>query len=180
VRSLSPVTGPGERSLNYAKPGSDEGPPRSSCTGEVQTLKEALTYIHRLHKSGRMEDLAALLRQKQVFREAWLILQQSSITGSATSKRVKVSSCRIKTAGSGNFPSPPNQELNPEPEPAKSGEAVEPEFTSATAIQAAANTCLNSASRPRYTLAAALQVYKIHLSYYAQEKDPPLRVSIRV
>jgi len=146
----------------------------------VYTPEEALSFINRLHKSGRMEDLATLLRRNKVFREAWLILQRSSPTDSETFKRVNISTCQIETAEPGNFPILPNQELNPEQELKKSGVAVEPEFTSATVMQSRANASLNSAFKPTHTLTAALQIYESQLSYYAQGKDPTVRISIRV
>jgi hypothetical protein len=180
VRSLSPVASPGGDSRKYAKPRSDERNPRPFCSSEVQTLKDALNFINQLHKSGRMEDLASLLRRNQIFREAWLLVQRSSPTRSATLNQDNISSCRMEPAGSGDFPIPLNHELNPELEFATSGVAAEAKYKSATVIPAGADTCGNSAFQPSSTLIAALQVYKKQLCYFGQEKDPTLRISIRV
>jgi hypothetical protein len=77
-RVQGPAPWAGEAGLNNARPRPEEQPPRPANPSKARTPQEALTYIEQLYKSGRMEDLAALLRRSSVFRVAWLILQQSS------------------------------------------------------------------------------------------------------
>jgi len=78
IRSVARIALAGEAGLNNAKNRSEvrqAGPYKSS---EAKTPEEALSHIELLYQSGRMEDLGKLLRKSQVFRVAWLIVQQAS------------------------------------------------------------------------------------------------------
>jgi hypothetical protein len=92
IRGLGQLPWPRQPGLNNGKPRLEDRQPGSYNPSEAKTPGEALSYIAVLYKSGRMEDLAKLLRRSQVFRVAWLMLQQSSpevfegaeeVTGSA-------------------------------------------------------------------------------------------------
>lgn len=121
IRSLGSVVWPGKPGPDSAKPRSAEGRPRAVNPTTAQTPKEALTYIERLHKTGRMEDLATLLRRSPVFREAWLTLQQSRPEGlEASGGHQPASPSRAETSSLGNFslPSPATRPpVEPGPKP---------------------------------------------------------------
>jgi hypothetical protein len=78
IPSLDRISWPGNLGLNNAKPRLNGRQQGAYDPTEAKTPGEALSYIESLYKSGRMEDLGRLLRRSQVFRAAWLILQQSS------------------------------------------------------------------------------------------------------
>lgn len=186
IRGLSPIAGAGGPGLNNAKPRSNERKPQPSSPSEAQTPKEALTHINLLYKTGRMEDLAALLRRSKVFREAWLILQQSFPTHSETTEEVKADSYRTETAGVGNSPirslevTWPRQKLPPEQGLAKLEVATEPESISAAVTHPGSVNCLNPAFKLTYSMTIALKVYKTQLGYHDHEKNSMVRISIRV
>lgn len=87
IRSLSPIAGTAGTGLNNARAGANQAKPNPSSPSAAQTPKEALTYIDLLYKTGRMQEVAAILRRSEVFREAWLILQRSFVTPPETSEK---------------------------------------------------------------------------------------------
>jgi len=158
IRGLSSIAGAKDSALNKGKPKSNERRPQPSNPAAAETPKEALAYIDLLYKTGRMEDLAVLLRGSKVFREAWLILQRSVATHSETSKEVNALSRRTETAGGSNFPIRSSAAITP------------PESVN----------YLNPAVKFTYSLTKALQVYKSQLRYYDHEKKSKFQISIRV
>ncbi len=78
IRGVGRIAWPGDAGLNNTRPGLGGRQPRPDDPSGAKTPGEALSYIASLYKSGRMEDLAKLLRRSQVFRTAWLIVQQST------------------------------------------------------------------------------------------------------
>ena len=110
-RVQGPAPWAGEAGLNNAKPRPEEQPPRSANPSKARTPQEALTYIEQLYKSGRMEDLAALLRRSSVFRVAGLILQQSSPASLKAAAVNDGSGNRGDTRGPVNLPVPYSSSL---------------------------------------------------------------------
>jgi hypothetical protein len=141
VPGLSPIAGVEGSGLNNARAGSQEPQPRPAGPSAAQTPEEALTYIELLYKAGRTAELAAILRQNQVFREAWLMLQRS-------------------------FPAPV--------------EASEPEFNPGAAVSPEGLICLNPACKLTPTPTKVLRAYQSLQSYYEQERNSKLRISLRV
>jgi len=86
-RSLSPIAGTAGTGLNNARAGANQAKPHPYSPSAAQTPKEALTYLDLLYKTGRMQEVAAILRRSEVFREAWLILQRSFVTSPETSEK---------------------------------------------------------------------------------------------
>ena len=187
LRRLGSVTGPEEPGQKNAKPGSGGRKPESFSNPEAQTPEEALSFINLLYKSGRMRELAMLLRQSKVFREAWLMLQQASPTGSETSKVGILSSRQTSPDAFGSFPilSPklggPGEETTMAKGPAKQQEtAIKPEICAVLVNHPEADGCLNPSFEPTYSRTSAIGIYQSQLSYSAQEKDPKLRIDLRV
>lgn len=187
IRGLGPVAGPGEPGLNNAKPKSDEPTFRPANTTGAQTPEEALAFIKLLYKSGRMEDMAGLLRQHKVFREAWLILQQSFPAGGEASGGINASIGRRGTPGYDNFPVPypmivwNGPELKTEKGSAKQLEvASEPGLSFTSELRPLVDNRPPPSCQPTYLLTRALQVYVSQLQYFAQEKAPALRINITV
>jgi hypothetical protein len=153
IRGPSPIAGAAGTGLNNARSGSEESKSNPSSPSAAQTPNEALSYIDQLYKTGRMEDLAAILRRSEVFREAWLILQRSFTTPSAPSGERGL---------------------------ADLGEASEPMRFSAAAPPPAFVDIPNPARRLPYPFAKALEIYQSQLDYYDQEGNSRFRLSIRV
>ena len=59
-------------------PGSSGSRSRPDNPAPAQTPGEALAYIERLYKAGRIQEVAGWLRRSQAFREAWQAIQQAS------------------------------------------------------------------------------------------------------
>ena len=153
IQGPSPVAGAAGTGLNNAKSEAREGKPKPSCPSAAQTPKEALTYIDLLYKTGRMEELAAILRRSKVFREAWLILQRSFASPPETSR------------GAG----PANLE----------GDS-EPKYISAAVTPPAFVNVFPQPDKFTYTLTKALRIYQSQLVYFDQERNSGFRLSIRV
>jgi hypothetical protein len=175
-----------EPALKNARPGSGQGQPRSYNPDEARTPKEALAYINRLYKAGRMEDLPALLRRSQVFREAWLMLQQSSPGGVETGDQVALSSCRrdnqVAAPPPVPYPGPPNRGLNPEAGPETvqgAGRGISPKKPTPAGEAEVAPGPL-PAGTALHLLAAALRIYQSQDGRSAQEKESAPRLSLWV
>jgi len=181
IRNLGRVAWPGESGLNNAKPRLKDRSPGSYNPLEAKTPREALTYIELLYKSGRMEDLAKLLRRSQVFRAAWLMLQQSSPEVFKSTAGVKGSAHRGKTQDPIYLPAPAtgppslfsNLELGtPGPEAGKT------EFF--PQVPAAGNCSFETeAFQDARPLTSRLQVYQSQDRYCVQEKQHGQRINIR-
>ena len=150
---------PREPGFSNARPGSEERQPRPDDPSGTRTPKEALTYIEGLYRSGRMEELATLLRQREVFREAWLMLQRSSPAG--LQGRVAVQDA-------------PSPEISrdpanlPVPQPRPSGRLTVPKAEPGS---------------PRARAGEFLTGLAAYLSqdrHFAQDKEPRPRLSLRV
>ena len=68
----------GGAALNGTTPRFKARQPQPGSPPRAKTPEEARAHIDMLYKSGRMSDLAGLLRGSGVFREAWLRLQRST------------------------------------------------------------------------------------------------------
>ena len=185
-RVQGPAPWAGEAGLNNAKPRPEEQPPRPANPSKARTPQEALTYIEQLYKSGRMEDLAALLRRSSVFRVAGLILQQSSPASLKATAVNDDSGNRGDTRGPVNLPVPYSSSLGwtvtSESGPAgfevvKAGFAPE---MSAPALAPRGDLGLLPVGKPNRLLIAALQAYQGQDRTYARQKETAPRLSLRV
>jgi hypothetical protein len=184
IRSLNRIAWPGESGLNNAKPRLTGRQPGPDNPTEAKTPREALSYIEMLYKSGRMEDLAKLLRKSQVFRAAWLILQQSSPDVSGAGGGCKGSLDQGDPQGPANLPvsasDPPA--LTFKPELRSPGPQVGKSLSQIPAAGMASNerngvfVPRSQAARP---LTLLLQVYHNQDAYRAREKQRGQLVSIR-
>jgi hypothetical protein len=186
IRSVGQIAWPGEAGLNNAKPGSEgreSGPGKPS---EAKTPAEALSYIELLYKSGRMEDLGKLLRKSQVFRAAWLIVQQSSPDFSEAAGEGEGPSYREENVSSANLPIPVSRPLCPalDSDPESTGPAgvANTELSRITAAGMASDGGKVQFA-PRFKgphpLSLALQVYLNQEGYCATERQRGQLVSIR-
>lgn len=152
-KGLSPIAGAEKSGLDNARSRSNQPEPQPYGPTYAQTPEEALTYIDLLHKAGRMEDLAAILRQSKVFREAWLILQRSFMAPSKISE---------------------------DKGPANLEGASEPEHNSTSETLPKSVNSLNPAGRLIYPQIKAFQVYQSQQGCYEQERNSRSRLSLRV
>jgi hypothetical protein len=106
IPCLDRVSWPGNSDLNNARRRPQGRQPGSDDPATAKTPGEALSYIELLYKSGRTENLASLLRRSQVFRAAWLILQQSSSDMSQAAAPSTGSSSQGETLASAHLPVP--------------------------------------------------------------------------
>jgi hypothetical protein len=120
----------------------------------AQTPQEALTYIDRLYKTGRTDQLAAILRRSEVFREAWLLLQQRSFVD--------------------------HPGIAAEPEPAKLAAASASEDIPARPKPPQPVHGPRPSGRFACTPTQAHKVYQSQLNFYDQERNSSYRLSLRV
>lgn len=186
IRGWVPVASPGKPGFQHGKPRGTDRHPQSPDPAAVRTLKEALTFIEGLHKAGRMEELAGLLRRSRIFREAWLRLQQSSPAALEGAKEVQKTSRQGETQKANLVPIPitePGPALKPGREPGG--------LKAATGFTARISTFLldrvAGSSPPRGGVSGSghpctmlLQVYQRQDGFYAGEQEPRPRISIRV
>jgi hypothetical protein len=176
----------GRAAVKNAGPGSGQGQPRSYDPQEARTPKEALVHIDRLYKAGRMEDLPALLRRSQVFREAWLMLQTSSPESVQTvADQVALASRRgpspVAAPPPVPYPGPPRG-LKAEAGPETAGEAeggAAPKNPHPARDTGATQGSM-TATAPLHLITAALRIYQTQESHYTREKEPLARISLRV
>jgi hypothetical protein len=187
IPSLDRISWPGDPGLNNAKPRLEGRQPGSYNPSEAKTPGEALSYIELLYKSGRMEDLARLLRRSQVFRAAWLILQQSSPAIFETAAGVNGSSHQRETQAPAHLPVPasglPSLPRNPEPEPL-GPEAGRTEPSPQVPVLRTDSGARNYSSNPRTfkvarSLTSLFQAYQNQDRFCAQESQLGQLVSIR-
>ena len=186
VRSLGWIAPSGGVGLNNDQPrlgGRQSGPDKPSA---ARTPDEALSYIELLYKSGRTEDLAKLLRRSQVFRTAWLILQQSSSGVSAAGGKAHGPTCGVGTGGPASLPVPVSRPpgRTPNPEPGSSGPEVGktesfPGVPAAVMATDANNDSSAPGSPAAQLLPLPLQVYLNQDAYWAREKQRGQLVSLR-
>jgi len=177
----------GRSALRNASPGSGQGQPRPYDPQEARTPKEALAHIDRLHKAGRMEDLPALLRRSQVFREAWLMLQTSSPDAVQTfADQVALASHRRPSPVAAPPPVPylgsPRRGLKPEagPDTVQGGAGGAPPTNPHPARDPGVTPGSMTAAAPWHLVNAALTIYQTQESRYARDKEPLARISLRV
>ncbi|MEW6660601.1 MAG: hypothetical protein AB1424_18320 [Thermodesulfobacteriota bacterium] len=148
----------------------------------VETLEEALGYIHQLYQNGRTDELVSLLRGNPVFREAWQILQQYSSRGSEASgglvpplpdQAAEPSALAVLSPGR------PTPDQLPITSPDRAALQVTATQGSSPEIQSA-QTNLVPVPKSSRTLAAGRQIYENQALYYAQEKANFPRISIRI
>jgi hypothetical protein len=180
IQGQYPCSRPGFPDSQNAKPGLGERQLRSGEAPQAQTPQEALSHIDFLYKSGRMGDLAGLLRRSEVFREAWRLVQQSSLSGVGLAKSGKEGGYAGEPQGSGDFPVPqarsPSPPLRPQPTP--EGRGVPAMAVSALGSGAAkhARPSENPSSFPE----AALEAYRRQARAGVQTHKGTPRLSIRV
>jgi hypothetical protein len=189
IRGVDGIAWPGKSGLNNAKPRSGGRQPGLSNPPQAKTPAEALSYIELLYKSGRMEDLAKLLRKSQVFRVAWLILQQSAPGVSEAAGKGHGSLCRGKREGPASLPVPASgpQSLSLEPGPESSGAKVpgvantefSPPVPAVRLASDGANDAFASRSQAAHPLNFLLQAYQNQEDYWARERQRGQMVSIR-
>jgi len=184
IRSVGRIVWPGDSGLNNARPRSAGRQSGSYDPSVVKTPADALAYIELLYKSGRMEDLAKLLRKSQVFRVAWLILQQSSPDLSETAGKSKGCPDRGESRGPVCFPASnlPALILNPKPR-SPMPETGKTESLSQTPVAGMAaeerDDSLASRFQAAQPLTLLLQAYQNQDGYWAREKQRGQMVSIR-
>jgi len=189
IRGLGQVAWSGEPGPQSAKPGSARGLARGLNPTGAQTPKEALTYIELLYKAGRMEDLAGLLRQSSVFREAWLALQSSpggfgAAGGSKPSAILPGETpgpagltALSPDAGSPGLKPNPDQSLA-EPKGAALGELYREIAAPSTAPEV--QNYPVPAPQPSRPLATGRRVYENQQRYYSREQELRPRINVRV
>lgn len=165
IQSLSRIGWPGSRGRDRADPESAGGRRRAFNPAAAGTPEEALTYIKQLYKAGRTGELAQLLREHQVFREAWQILQQVSAAGCETASALPATPGFMD-----RLPSPGR-------DPAAPGITATPRFS--PEIHPVQNLHL-PASGTAGLLAAALRVYETQSGYWGRERADSPRISLRV
>lgn len=177
MRVEGPATWTAASGRDYARPGTRQRQPAPPHPAEARTPREALSYIEVLYKSGRMEELATLLRSRAVFREAWLMLQQSSRAD-------------FPEAAGGGGPAGPRDPESPadlpvplispsrfSPSPESSGAGVAPELPARAPNPAPG---LPSAGLAGYLLRKALGAYQSQDGYFTREPAGSPRLSLRV
>ncbi|RJR40076.1 MAG: hypothetical protein C4567_11285 [Deltaproteobacteria bacterium] len=157
------------------KPFEDRG--RAFDLPAAQTPGEALAQIKLLSKTGRIDELVALLRNRPLFRKAWQTLQQSQ-------------SPDPETASSASLMPAPEQSGYPvfQSDSVSQGrlQTQDPALGQVTAasgpspeIGEAENFPITS-SRPTLGLAVGRQVYETQAGYYTQERANLSRISLKV
>jgi|YelNatPaOPRAMG01_1025707.scaffolds.fasta_scaffold00945_8 hypothetical protein len=186
LRSVEGVAWWGDSALTSARPGSKDRQPGPKNPAEAKTPADALAHIALLYQSGRMEDLGKLLRKSQVFRAAWLILQQSSPQFSEAAGEDKGSSYVREYGGPAYLPIP----AGGPPDPTRYSEPGLPGTEAAKAEVSLQNTPAGEPSDagsvffvPRsqaaHLLHFLLQAYLSQDSYQARERQRGQSVSIR-
>jgi hypothetical protein len=177
----------GRAAFRNAGSGSGQGQPHPYDRPEARTPQEALAHIDRLYKAGRMEDLPALLRRSQVFREAWLMLQTSSPDSVQTvADQAALASSRRPSSVAPPPPVPslgsPRRGLKPEagPETVQEGEGGASSKNPHPARDVGVTPGSMTAAAPLHIITAALRTYQTQESRYAREKEPLARISLRV
>jgi hypothetical protein len=178
IQGPNPVIWPGTPDLRTATPGLGEGQPRSGGRRMPQTSQEALTHIEVLYKSGRMGELASLLRQHQVFRDAWLLMQQSSLTGNGPGSR-KEPVQSGKTQESSGFPVPQAERPPPNRLAKSGGEAHSPLASEVSDVGPGAARRSRAFGHTSYIHHAALEAYRKQAVYGDQQQDGR-RLNIKV
>jgi hypothetical protein len=186
IRSVDRIAWPGESGLNNAKPRLKGGQPGPYNPAKARTPQDALSYIELLYKSGHMEDLAKLLRRSQVFRAAWLILQQSSPEVSVAGREVSGTLCREESGKSALLPvpvsGPPSLPFDPEPVspgPKMPGVATTELSSQRGRVSDEANDSFPRRPRATHPLSLFLQAYLNQDVYWARENQRGQLVSIR-
>ncbi len=163
-----------------AQPGLGEGQLRPGEVLEAKTPQEALTHIDVLYKSGRMGDLAGLLRRSEVFREAWRLMQQSSLSDLGPARSGKGSGYAGEPQDSGDFPVPQARSPAPAPQPPPAPAGGEISALVASAPDSGAARRARPAAAPGSWPAAALEAYHRQARAGAQPQEGVQRLSIRV
>jgi hypothetical protein len=187
IRSVGRVAWLGQSGLNNAKPRSAGRQPGPGGPSEAKTPAEALSHIELLYQSGRMEDLGKLLRKSQVFRAAWLILQQSSPDLSEAAGEGQGASYGVENGRPTYLPVPYNgptlSTLDPEPEspgPKVAG-GTNTEFFPQITMMASdgGDDFFVPGSQTAHPLSLLLQVYLNQDGYWARERQRGQLVSIQ-
>lgn len=187
IRSVGRIAWLGQSGLNHTKPGSEGRQPGPGNPSEAKTPAEALSHIELLYQSGRMEDLGKLLRKSQVFRAAWLILQQSSPDLSEAAGEGKGASYGVENGRPAYLPVPYSGPPRPilDPEPGSPGPRVaggaNAEFSPQITGMASdgGNDFFVSRSQTAHPLSLLLQVYLNQDGYWARERQRGQLVSIQ-
>lgn len=149
----------------------------------AQTPGEALAYIEKLYKAGRIEEVAGWLRRSPAFREAWQAIQQAS-------QQYATAEAAILALRSGRFTdgakpqAPANQPNLPVPfssPPAPARDEASPFKTEAELL-----TLLGEESYPAHPPAPPdpsrplAQGYRIYAQCHRYFSQPPDLIDVRV
>ena len=136
--------------------------------------EDAQACIEWLYKTGRTDELVALLRRSSVFRVAWQCLQQSSPRVSQASGELVAPTVTSEQSG---LPAPL-------PGAGSGGRQLSPvqnlELRATQESTPAARTYPVLSSRPTNSLAAARRVYETQARYYSRGGSELSRISVRV
>ncbi len=181
IRSGGRIAWLGEAGLNHTKPRAEDRQPGPDHLPEAKTTAEAFSHIELLYQSGRMEDLGQLLRKSQVFRAAWLILQQSSSDLSEAAGGGEGSAYQGKYGGPAYLPVPASGPPQPAPEPQQGtpGAKVGQAETRAEAASEGTRDFFAPQSQGAHPLSLLLQAYLNQDGYWARERQRGQLVSLR-
>ena len=154
------------------QPGS---PPRA------KTPEEARAHIDMLYKSGRMSDLAGLLRGSEVFREAWLTLQRSTPAEPEPANKGSGAAANGQTESSANLPvawdPAPGQQVSVNP--GRPGVAGAETAASNLATGPGDQVGARPAGTPAHLWKAALRAYRRQDPGYTPDNNQGSQLSLR-
>jgi hypothetical protein len=179
MRVQGPATWTAASGRDYARPGTGQRQPAPSHPAEARTPREALSYIKVLYKSGRMEELATLLRSRAVFREAWLMLQQSSRADFPEAAAGGGPAGPKDTESIADLPVPLISPSRFSPNPESPGAEAAPELP-ARAPNPAPAPGLPPPGQAGYLLRKALGAYQSQDGFFSREPAGSRRLSLRV
>lgn len=171
IQSPSQVGWQGTPGRSRANPESGEGRRRAFDPPGVKTPKDALAHIELLYKTGRIDELAVLLRHSQVFRMAWQTLQQSSSRDAGAGELASLIPAGAAIPEQSGLPVP-HPGSGPEGRPQGQDQALLPVTAAAESspeIPQVQNYPV-PASRPAQSLAAGRRVYETQSLFFARER----------
>ncbi|RJR40078.1 MAG: hypothetical protein C4567_11295 [Deltaproteobacteria bacterium] len=172
IQGLSQVGRQGTPGRNRANPESGQGRRRAFNPEGAKTPKDALAHIELLYKTGRIGEVAALLRHSQAYRMAWQTLQLSSSPDSGAGELASLIRAGASIqAQSGGLPVP-HPGSGPDGQPQGQAPAVLPVTAapeSSPEIPQAQNYPV-PASKPTQSLAAGRRAYETLTAFFARER----------
>ncbi len=171
IQSPSQVGWQGTPGRSRANPESGEGRRRAFNPAGAKTPKDALAHIELLYKTGRIDELASLLRQSQVFRMAWQTLQQSSSLDSGAGELASLTPAGAAIPELSGLPVP-HPGYGPDGQLQGQDSAVLPVTAtpeSSPEIYQVQNYPV-PASKPTRSLTAGRRVYETLATFFARER----------